>query len=360
MEIVPSFWKDRRVLVTGHTGFKGGWLSMWLRSLGAEVLGYSLPPPSEPSLFKLAAVDRGITSVFGDIRDHARLLFEICNFKPEVVFHLAAQALVRESYENPLDTFEVNVVGTAHVMEAIRSASGVRSVVIVTSDKCYAERAVDDGYVESDALGGHDPYSSSKACAELVTAAFRESYFSASSFDRHRLGVATARGGNAIGGGDWGKDRLLPDVMRHLTAGERPKLRLPQSVRPWQHVLDLLQGYLLLAEQLYHDGAKFSEAWNFGPDINHTRSVASVTEEIISLWGAGTEWYAQSDGEKREATSLRLNSSKARERLGWTPKLSLSTSLKWAVDWTMAVGSGGDARRISEAQISAYQDHSAR
>lgn len=353
--MTPEFWRGRRTLVTGHTGFKGAWLSLWLQCLGAETLGYALAPPTAPSLYDAAGVGQNMTSVHGDVRDFALLSRTFAEFRPEVVFHLAAQSLVRVSYEAPLETYAVNVMGTAHVLEAVRRTEGVRAVVIVTSDKCYENREWVWGYRESEPMGGHDPYSSSKGCAELVTAAYRSSYFPPGRYAQHGTGIASARAGNVIGGGDWARDRLIPDVMRAFAAGEPVVIRNPEAIRPWQHVLEPLHGYLTLAEALCRAGAEFAGAWNFGPDDRDTWPVRRVVEHLAERWGAGAGWERDTALHPHEAHCLKLDSSLARARLHWRPVLDLQVALDWVVEWYRGVAQGGSPREIVLRQIERFE-----
>jgi CDP-glucose 4,6-dehydratase len=325
-----SFWRGRRVLVTGHTGFKGSWLSLWLRELGAELTGYSLAPPSTPNLFELIHLKEQIDSIDGDVRDTDHLRRVISQRRPEIIFHLAAQSLVRASYADPLKTFSTNVLGTASVLEAARAASSVRAAVIVTSDKCYDNRESSAPYSETDALGGRDPYSASKACAELVTSAYRASFLSA---HHGAMRVASARAGNVIGGGDWADNRLVPDLIRAFLSGQTATIRNPSATRPWQFVLEPIRGYLLLAERLCTDeGPSFAEAWNFGPNDDDIRDVAWVANRMCALWGRAT-WHTDTREHPHEAFTLRLDSSKAKQRLEWSPILDLETALAWAMRW---------------------------
>ncbi|MCS6776665.1 MAG: CDP-glucose 4,6-dehydratase [Chloroherpetonaceae bacterium] len=353
--MTPEFWRGRRVLVTGHTGFKGAWLSLWLQRLGAEALGYALDPPTSPSLYDAAGVGHGMASVRGDVRDFALLSQTFRRFRPEVVLHLAAQSLVRVSYEAPLETYAVNVMGTAHVLEAARQTEGVRAVVVVTSDKCYENREWVWGYRENEPMGGNDPYSSSKGCAELVTAAYRRSYFPPERYAQHRTGVASARAGNVIGGGDWARDRLIPDIMRAFAVGEPVVIRNPEAIRPWQHVLEPLHGYLTLAEALFHAGAEFAGAWNFGPDDDDACPVRQVVERLAARWGAGAGWQQDAGSHPHEAHYLKLDSSLARARLQWRPRLDLQGALDWVVEWYRGVAQGGSAREITLRQIERFE-----
>jgi len=336
--VTPDFWRSRRVVVTGHTGFKGAWLCLCLNRLGAEVTGFALPPQNEPNLFELAGLNRYMNSVFGDITDQMSLKNTLTETKPEIVIHLAAQALVRRSYEHPLETLGTNVMGTAHLLEACRTVGELRAIVNVTSDKCYANREWEWSYRESDHLGGNDPYSASKACAELVTTAYRESFFmNGGNAVEPRAGLATARAGNVIGGGDFGRDRLVPDLVRAAVGGKPALIRYPDAVRPWQHVLDSLGGYLRLAELLWSDPASFSTAWNFGPVQNDVRSVRWVAQRFTELWPADFSWQVDPAPQPNEAQILSLDSSRARIKLAWRPRLDPEGALRWALDWYCAV-----------------------
>jgi CDP-glucose 4,6-dehydratase len=340
------FWNGKRVFVTGHTGFKGSWLCLWLHRLGAVVSGYALPPPTEPSLFELARIGELVDSTVGDVRDLPSLESAMRAAEPEIVIHMAAQTLVRYSYAHPVETFGTNVMGTVHVLDAARRVSSVRAAVIVTSDKCYYNEEWVWGYREDSRLGGIDPYSGSKGAAELIVSAMRHSYFSA---DRHTDGpaIATARAGNVIGGGDWALDRLVPDIMRSLLLGEPTVIRNPRATRPWQHVMEPLNGYLTLARSLYEQGHAFAEAWNFGPSEQSERTVGWIIERLYRLWGANYAWVRDGVEGPPESTFLKLDAAKAHARLGWWPKLDLETTLRWIVDWTRAYERGEDMRRIT-------------
>jgi CDP-glucose 4,6-dehydratase len=351
-----EFWAGKRILITGHTGFKGSWLALWLQALGSEITGYSLPPPSQPSLFELANVSEGIASITGDIRDFEFLKGVIAEKQPEVVIHLAAQSVVRSSYDNPIETYSTNVMGTVNLLEAIRQLKLPCVVVNVTSDKCYENKDSIWGYRENEPLGGHDPYSSSKACAELVTSAFRESYFSHDDSSRPKVLVASGRAGNVIGGGDWTKDQLVPDTVRAFTSGQPVRIRSPYAVRPWQFVLEPLCGYLSLAEHLWRQGEEFAESWNFGPREDEIRHVAWIVEHISALWGNGARWEPDPGIHPQEARVLKLDSSKARSRLGWSPKLRVTQAIEWVVEWYKAYQAGQDARMITNAQIVRYEN----
>lgn len=351
----PAFWRGRSVFVTGHTGFKGGWLSLWLQALGARVHGYALDPATQPSLFEIAGVASRIASdTRGDLADLGRLTSTFVDAQPSVVFHLAAQPLVRESYRDPLGTFATNVLGTAHVLEAVRGTRSVRAIVIVTTDKVYVQRNDARPYQESDALGGHDPYSASKAAAEIVTASYRSSFMAGGPETQSR--VATARAGNVIGGGDWARDRLIPDCVRAFTSGQPALLRYPHAVRPWQHVLEPLAGYLQLAERLVSpDGARYAQAWNFGPDGRSDATVSEVAHLAAAMWGAGAAvQHASSDANPHEAETLRLDSSRACRDLGWRPHGSLHDGLERTMAWYRAWSDGEDMGAMSARQIAEY------
>jgi CDP-glucose 4,6-dehydratase len=350
----PGFWRDRRVLVTGHTGFKGAWLVLWLQSLGARVSGFAVHRADGPSLYELARVDEGVQSINGDVRDPDSTADAVATSRPEVVVHMAAQALVRRSYAQPRETFETNVMGTVNVLDAVRRARGeVRAVVVVTSDKCYENHDWEWGYREYEPMGGSDPYSSSKACAELVTSAFRRSFFS----DPDGPRVATARAGNVIGGGDWGEDRLVPDIVRAALAGEELLVRNPSSIRPWQHVLNPLSGYLVLAQALYRS-AESACAWNFGPADEDARSVGWLVERLAELWPHGLRWRVDDADHPAEARYLKLDSSRARARLGWRPLVGIDDALSSIVEWHDALAKDADMREVTVRQIEALQSAS--
>lgn len=349
------FWNGKRVLITGHTGFKGAWLCLLLKQLGAVLTGYSRDIPTEPSLYQLAALDREMQSIHGDVRDLGHLSSVLDEARPKIVIHMAAQSLVRRSYRDPLDTFSTNVMGTANLLEAVRKSSDVRSVVVVTSDKCYHNRDPLRGFVEEDPLGGDDPYSSSKGCAELVAASYRESYFSSSN-DNNHAAVATVRSGNVIGGGDWAEDRLIPDCMRALMQGQPAVIRNPLFVRPWQHVLGPLWGYLLVAEKLWTSPLQTATAWNFGPLDEDAQPVSVIVERLTELWGDNACWKLAEGEHPHEAHSLKLNCMKARKELGWRPRINLDTALQWTVEWYQAHQNGDDPRAVSQRQIVRFLD----
>ena len=349
MAVNPSFWRGKRVFLTGHTGFKGSWLALWLAEFGAEVTGYSLSAPTSPNLFEQARVKDSVRHIDGDVRDLSSLKNAMTAAAPDVVFHLAAQALVRESYRTPVETYATNVIGTANLLEAVRNTESARAVVIVTSDKCYENRELHRGYSEKDPMGGDDPYSSSKGCAELVTHAYRHSFFRDS-----KTAIASGRAGNVIGGGDWAMDRLVPDIMRSVLKGEPVLIRNPHAVRPWQHVLEPLSGYLLLAERLYSDSG-FSGGWNFGPAEDDAKPVSWVVEQIVKLWGPGASWMADKGPHPHEATLLRLDCRKSAEQLGWNPVWQLEAALRETVNWYRGYAAGKDCRALALQQIEQYQ-----
>lgn len=352
--IDQAFWRGKKVFLTGHTGFKGSWLTLWLQALGAHITGFALAPDTTPNLFTLGRVSDGIESIIGDIRDRALLAESMKAASPEVVIHMAAQPLVRESYVTPVETYETNVMGTVHVLDAVRQVPGVRSVVIVTTDKCYENREWEWGYRENEAMGGYDPYSSSKGCAELVTSAYRNSFFNPAMYARHGVAVASGRAGNVIGGGDWAADRLIPDIMRAISHGETVSIRNPHAIRPWQHVLEPLSGYLTLAERLYTDGPRFADAWNFGPNDSDAQPVQAIVERLTSQWGEGAQWRLDGGEHPHEATFLKLDCSKARARLGWRPRWDLNHTLDTIVAWYKAAARNEDLKAVTLAQIDKY------
>ena len=344
-----SFWQDKTVFITGHTGFKGGWLSLWLQTLGANVVGYSLQPLTKPNLFSLARVDSGMTSLIGNVNDFAQLSQAMMTHQPDIVMHLAAQPLVPHSYLEPLLTYTTNVMGTLHVLEAVRRVSRVKAVINVTTDKCYENLESARGYQETDRLGGHDPYSNSKACAELVTDAYRRSYFNA---DKGRVGVATVRAGNVIGGGDWADTRLVPDVIHSCLSAEPITLRYPEAIRPWQHVLEPLSGYLLLAEKLYAKPHDFSDAWNFGPAVSDAKTVRWMVDSISALWGVPLTIKASNDASLlHETQTLYLDCAKGKAALQWSPRWDIEQALQATVSWYKACHAARDMRDFTLAQI---------
>jgi CDP-glucose 4,6-dehydratase len=350
----PTFWSGKSVLLTGHTGFKGSWLSLWLQSMGAKVIGFALAPPSDPSLFVTAKVAEGMISIEGDIRDYSVLAEVFEKFQPEIVIHMAAQALVRYSYVNPVETYAANVMGTVHLLEAARQVDSVRAIVNITSDKCYENREWVWGYRENEAMGGYDPYSSSKGCAELVASAYRSSFFNPQDYVHHRVALASARAGNVIGGGDWADDRLIPDIMRAIVQGKPVSIRNPHAIRPWQHVLEPLSGYLQLAQKLYQDGVVYAEGWNFGPNEVDAKPVQWIVDRLTEAWGEGASWVLDDGNHPHEAHYLKLDCSKARSRLNWQPRWHLEEALKAIVDWQRAHQAGQEMRMVTLQQISAY------
>ncbi|MFK4658882.1 CDP-glucose 4,6-dehydratase [Bradyrhizobium japonicum] len=342
----PAFWRGKKVFLTGHTGFKGAWASLLLRRLGASVYGYALPPTHQSALFVTARIADDIKHRVADIRDLSALRGAMAEADPDIVIHMAAQALVRPSYEEPVETFATNVMGTVHVLEAARQLRSLQAMLIVTTDKCYENNGTGAAFRESDRLGGDDPYSNSKACAELVTHSYRHSFFNAKGAAR----VATARAGNVFGGGDWARDRLVPDAMQAFLAGEALRIRNPNSVRPWQHALDPVLGYLKLVERLAGDD-HFIGGWNFGPDAASEVPVGTVVEHLIALWGDGARWAADAGPHPHEAAYLRLDCAKARGELGWTPRLDLAQGLRLTVDWYKALREGRDLRKFSLDQL---------
>lgn len=350
----PDFWRGRRVLITGHTGFKGGWLSLWLHKMGANLHGYAMPPNTNPSLFEAANVGTVIESTLGDIRDLEATKRALLEAQPEIVFHMAAQPLVRLSYHDPVGTYATNVMGTVNVLEAIRACPSVRAVVMVTSDKCYENREWEWGYRENEAMGGYDPYSNSKGCSELVCSAYRSSYFNPNDYDRHGVAIASGRAGNVIGGGDWAEDRLIPDFIRAMASGRQLCIRSPHSIRPWQHVLEPLGGYIVLAQRLIEDGSRFAQGWNFGPREQDARPVEWIVERLVQQWGEGASWRLDDQPNPHEAHYLKLDISKARTHLGWEPRWSLDETLNHIVDWYQAFYRGEDMMILSLKQIEAY------
>ena len=355
MDVNTTFWRGRRVFMTGHTGFKGAWLALWLHRLGAELCGFALAPATRPSLFETIGIGQLVQSRIADVRNLDALQEAMADFAPEVVFHLAAQSLVLQAYADPVGTYATNVMGTVHLLEAVREQPTVRATVVVTSDKCYENREWVWPYREDDAMGGHDPYSSSKGCAELVAAAYRASFLQG-----HPGGgtsaVATARAGNVVGGGDWAEHRLVPDVLRAIVAGEPVRLRRPEAIRPWQHVLEPLWGYLLLAERLCSEGSIFAEGWNFGPFDAEERTVHWVASRIANAWGVSLEIKSAAlELRQHEAGLLKLDSAKAHFQLGWRPRWSLGTALDNVVRWHQAHAAGSDMRAFSEGQIALYE-----
>lgn len=355
--IDANFWQGKRVFVTGHTGFKGSWLCLWLQQLGAHVKGFALSPPTSPSLFLVAKVADGMDSEIGDIRDFEVLKQSIANFRPEIIIHMAAQPLVRYSYSHPIETYSTNVMGTVHLLEAARRVGGIKAIVNVTSDKCYENREWVWGYREDEAKGGYDPYSNSKGCAELVADAFRQSFFNKSDYSQHGLALASARAGNVIGGGDWAEDRLVPDALKAFQSSEPVRIRSPHSIRPWQHVLEPLSGYLLLAQKLYLEGVKFAEGWNFGPADEDAKPVQWIINRMTNLWGEDAGWSVDEGDHPHEAHYLKLDCSKAKMRLDWHPRWNLDETLKRIVNWHRDWLGGQCMKNRTLNEISDYQTH---
>ena len=345
----PNFWRGKRVFLTGHTGFKGGWLALWLQSMGSVVHGFSLTPPTTPALFNEARVGAGMESTIGDIRDLAAVRASMHAFKPDIVIHMAAQPLVRLSYVEPVETYATNVMGTVHVMESARSAGTVKAIVSVTTDKCYENKEWVWGYREDEPMGGYDPYSNSKGCAELVTSAYRRSFM-----QKEGIALASGRAGNVIGGGDWALDRLVPDILRAFEADQPVVIRNPHSTRPWQHVLEPLSGYLVLAQTLYTDGQTFAEGWNFGPRDEDARPVQWIVERMVEQWGGNARWQLDGADHPHEAGYLKLDISKARHRLAWQPRWALAEALEHILHWHKAWLAKQDMQQICLEQIAQY------
>ncbi len=350
-----KFWRKKKVFVTGHTGFKGSWLCLWLHSLGAEVTGYALDPPTRPSLFELAGIHRLVKSFRADVRDGRALKEAMGDARPEIVIHLAAQPIVRDSYRDPVETYSTNVMGTVNLLEAVRACKAVRAVINVTTDKCYENREWLWAYRENEPMGGYDPYSNSKACSELVTSAYRNSFFNPAEYDRHGVALASARAGNVIGGGDWGKDRLVPDCVRALLKGDPVVIRNPRAVRPWQHVFEPLHGYLLLARKLCEAGTRYAEGWNFGPDDQDARTVEWVVNKLCARWGSGASYTVDLGDNPHEAGFLKLDCSKAKFELGWGPKWNLDRAIEKLVDWVRAFREGKDIAGVCRREIEEFE-----
>jgi CDP-glucose 4,6-dehydratase len=344
-----QFWQNKKVLVTGHTGFKGSWLSLWLQKLGANVAGIALAPSSNPNLFELAGVFDGMQSTFADINDLANLKSLIKDFRPDIVIHMAAQALVRPSYADPVETYQTNVMGTMHVLEAIRECDSVKAAIMVTTDKCYDNKEWDWPYREQDALGGHDPYSSSKACAEILIDSYRRSFFCDSD-----VAIASVRAGNVIGGGDWSEDRLIADIIRAKQKGQPLKVRYPNAIRPWQHVLEPLSAYLLLAQNLFENGPAFASAWNIGPQPEGLKSVSWIADYFSSSW-PDFAWHDDSDKQLHEATTLKLDCSKIQAKLGWQPKWSIEQALSKIIEWHDLLDAGAEMKKVCLEQITQFE-----
>ena len=349
-----SFWNGKKVFVTGHTGFKGSWLCLWLHSLGAEVTGYALNPPTQPSLFELCHIDQLIDSKIADIRDLEKLRDTMRAVKPEIVFHMAAQPLVRDSYKIPVETYAINVMGTVHLLEAVRQTTGIRAVVNITTDKCYENKEWCWGYRENEPMGGYDPYSNSKGCSELVTSAYRNSFFNVKNYLQHGVGLATARAGNVIGGGDWATDRLIPDIFKALLQKEIIKIRNPRAIRPWQHVLEPLSGYMILAQKLFEHGPEYAEGWNFGPNDNDAKEVEWIVKKICEIWGQSASYEIHEENHLYEANYLKLDCSKAKMKLGWSSNWNIETTLEQTIEWLLDYHNAKDLRNTCFRQIEEY------
>lgn len=354
MDLFDNFYKEKRVLITGHTGFKGSWLCLLLNQLGADVYGYALEPPTKPSLFKEAKIDELVTSFIGEIRDLINLQKVILQIQPEIVIHMAAQPLVRESYLFPVETYAINVMGTVNLLEACRNTPSIKAIVNVTTDKCYENKEWHWGYRENEPMGGYDPYSCSKGCSELVTSSFRNSYFNTKKYENHGVALASARAGNVIGGGDWADDRLIPDFIRAISVGKKVKIRSPYAIRPWQHVLEPLFGYLTLAAKLYIDGVAYAQGWNFGPNDSDARNVEWITQTICRYWGEQAAYEIDKNPQPHEVNYLKLDCSKAKSELKWYPKWNIETTLKSIVDWNKSYIAGEDIRTVTINQINQY------
>ncbi len=349
-KVSPIFWSGKKVFLTGHTGFKGSWLSLWLQNMGAILKGYSLEINTKPALFKLANIDSNMESELGDIRNLEKLSQSIVSFNPDIIIHMAAQPLVRHSYEKPVETFNTNIMGTVNVLESARKCPNLKSIVCITTDKCYENNETHRAYKENDPMGGYDPYSSSKGCAELVISAYKRSFFS----KQDSPSLASARAGNVIGGGDWAEDRLIPDILRAFEKSENVLIRNPHAVRPWQHVLEPLSGYLVLAQELFLYGDEFAEAWNFGPSDDDCKSVSWILDKMVNFWGNDASWSIDNESNPHEAGILKLDCSKALQRLEWRPKWSLEKTLNSIVDWHRVFVDKGDLRNESLNQIHKY------
>lgn len=350
-----SFWQHHKVFITGHTGFKGSWLALWLDAMGADVTGYALEPPTEPNLFEQARVGECINSIHGDVRDFAHLKSAIAECDPDVVIHMAAQSVVRYGYERPVETYETNVLGTVYLLEAVRQLNRPCVVLNVTSDKCYANQEWAWGYRESDPMGGHDPYSNSKGCAELITSAYRDSYFSSNAMSQSGVALASARAGNAIGGGDWTANQLIPDLIRAFIDRRPCCIRNPLAIRPWQFLLEPLHGYLLLCEKLAEEGSRFASGWNFGPVQSDAKPVSWIADRLTALWGEGASWMREGGRQLGEAQLLRLDTSKSMAGLDWHPVLPLAQSLEWIIEWYQAFRAGDDVQSVTLQQIERYE-----
>jgi len=350
-----DFYRGKKVFLTGHTGFKGSWLCLWLHKLGAAVTGYALDPPTNPSLFELCKINQLVESTIADVRDGSLLTKAMLAAQPDIVIHMAAQPLVRDSYKIPVETYAINVMGTVNLFEAVRKCGSVKAVINVTTDKCYENKEREWGYREDEPLGGYDPYSNSKACSELVTSAYRSSYFNPRDYAAHGVGIASARAGNVLGGGDWATDRLVPDCVRAILKNEKVIIRNPQAIRPWQHVLEPLAGYLMLAQKLYEDGPRYSEAWNFGPDDSDAKPVEWLVKELCAKWGNNASYMVDPGKHPHEAHYLKLDCSKAKTAIGWRPLWDLEKAINSIIEWTKTYAGKGDVTAACMRQIEEYE-----
>ena len=349
-----NFWKNKKVLLTGHTGFKGSWLSIWLKKLGVELVGFSKDIPTKPSLFEIAKVSEGMTSITGNIEDFTAIQKVLKENKPEIVIHMAAQSLVRKSYEEPINTFATNVMGTVNLLQAVKTTGNTRVLINITSDKCYENNGTEKVFSENSPMGGYDPYSSSKGCAELVTSSFRDSFFNLKEFERHGCSLSSVRSGNVIGGGDWAKDRLIPDIMNSISKRIPTQIRNTRSIRPWQFVLEPLFGYLILAQRMWEEGKEFSEPWNFGPDETDCKSVKWILEKISKELDDGFSWKEDTRDNPHEAKMLKLDCNKAKKRLGWKTKLDVNETIEWTVNWYKEYFKNSDMKEYTENQIDKF------
>ena len=349
-----NFWKNKKVLLTGHTGFKGSWLSIWLKKLGVELIGFSKDIPTKPSLFEIAKISEGMTSITGNIEDFTAIQKVLKENKPEIVIHMAAQSLVRKSYEEPINTFATNVMGTVNLLQAVKTTGNTRVLINITSDKCYENKGTEKAFSENSPMGGYDPYSSSKGCAELVTSSFRNSFFNLKEFERHGCSLSSVRSGNVIGGGDWAKDRLIPDIMNSISKRIPTQIRNTRSIRPWQFVLEPLFGYLILAQRMWEEGKEFSEPWNFGPDETDCKSVKWILEKISKEWNDGFSWKEDTKDNPHEAEMLKLDCNKAKKRLGWKTKLDVNETIEWTVNWYKEYFKNSDMKEYTENQIDKF------
>ena len=349
-----NFWKNKKVLLTGHTGFKGSWLSIWLKKLGVELVGFSKDIPTKPSLFEIAKVSEGMTSITGNIEDFTAIQKVLKENKPEIVIHMAAQSLVRKSYEEPINTFATNVMGTVNLLQAVKTTGSTLVLINITSDKCYENKGTEKAFSENSPMGGYDPYSSSKGCAELVTSAFRDSFFNTKEFECHGLSLSSVRSGNVIGGGDWAKDRLIPDIMNSISKRIPTQIRNTRSIRPWQFVLEPLFGYLILAQRMWEEGKEFSEPWNFGPDETDCKSVKWILEKISKELDDGFSWKEDTRDNPHEAEMLKLDCNKAKKRLGWKTKLDVNETIEWTVNWYKEYFKNSDMKEYTENQIDKF------